>query len=89
MMDELADVRSRPITTREEFRRFLTALYRDLQSHPDAWTNTDLVDFLSRMAWYAGDSLDNSYRNTGKGAPPAQGDWEVFADLMMAARIID
>lgn len=87
--DRLARAYSGPIETRDDFRRFLTALFLDLDENPNEWVNTDLRDFLSTMAWYAGESLDNSYRNTGRGETPTGGNWRVLADLMMTARIID
>lgn len=65
------------IDSQQDFIGFLKYLQNDLRENPDDWENKDLINFLSGLEGYSSDK--------------AQGEssWEVFAELLLAARVYE
>jgi len=77
------------VKTREEFVAFVLALRKDLiqNSDKDEWENPTLERFLEALAAWTTDS-DGYYRNN-KIPVPENVSWNVFANILMAAKIYE
>ncbi|MET4076588.1 hypothetical protein [Hymenobacter sp. UYCo722] len=76
-----------PIKTRQEFLAFLEVLRKDLREGGTQWENGTLADYLEAIqAWTA--DMDGYYANTGQ-PTPENVQWQVFADILRAARVYE
>lgn len=76
-----------PITTRQEFLTFLELLREDFREHSSEWENPTLPRYLEALqAWTA--DMDGYYRNMGQPIPENVS-WQVFADILRAARVYE
>lgn len=73
-----------PIHTRLDFTAYVRALLRDFRSAPHSWENRDLDSFLEALAAWMKD-MDGYYQNQGL-ALPEQPTWNMFAEILTAAR---
>ncbi|OOQ59275.1 DUF7660 family protein [Mucilaginibacter pedocola] len=85
-MDEAAD-KLETIKTREDFVEFTQLLLKNLGEHPEDWENVTLKDYLGAIAAWTED-MDGYYRNMQL-PMPANVDWKVFANILMAASIYE
>lgn len=75
------------IETREDFVRFVEALYDDLRAHPTSWENNALEAYLDALASLT-KSLDKRFENEGL-MLPEQPSWRVVGDMLLTARIYE
>ncbi|WP_044000375.1 DUF7660 family protein [Hymenobacter swuensis] len=76
-----------PITTHQAFLDFLELLQEDFRGHGSRWENGNLSDYLEAMqAWTA--DMNGYYRNTGQPVPENV-PWQIFADILRAARFYE
>lgn len=78
-----------PITTRQDFGRFLAAMAEDLRKNPDDWATTDLAEFLAAAAWFSGQPLAAFHENVRGEPVPEHATWRIFADILAAARVVE
>lgn len=76
------------ITDRQTFANFIEQLHHDFQTNPDDWTNKDLGDFLEAMSRYTED-IDGYYKNTDQNINADNPSWQVFADILMGAKVYE
>lgn len=75
------------VSTREDFARFLTDALADLRNRPQDWENDTLESFLEAWsAWVM--AMPSLCKNLGKRVPD-QPDWNLLANMVMAARIYE
>ena len=75
------------IRDREDLVRFLAALREDLKSKPETWENTDLESFLEAMQSWV-NAMEGYYKNHGR-VMPNPPTWQMFADILMGARVYE
>lgn len=75
------------IRTREDFVAFLESLLADLKQRPDEWENNTLESYLEAAAAWTND-MDGYYRNFNKPIPENV-DWQVFANILLAAVVYE
>lgn len=73
---------------REEFSKFLLQLQTDLEENPQNWENRTLFDFLEAMSRYTLD-IQQFYKNTEQNINADEPSWQVFADIMLGAKIYE
>ena len=81
------EARVKGIRSRQDLVEFISAMRQDLETNPDNWENPTLPRFLEAMgAWV--EAMDQFYRNQGVEFSEQQ-PWEVFATILLAARIYE
>ena len=75
------------VRTREDLARFLQEALSDLQNRPEEWENDTLERFLEAWAAWVED-LPGWYANRGE-TMPDQPDWNLLANMVMAARVYE
>ncbi len=81
------EARVKEVKSRQDLVEFISALRQDLETNPDNWENPTLPRFLEAMgAWV--EAMDQFYRNQGVEFSEQQ-PWEVFATILLAARIYE
>lgn len=78
---------SKEIKTKEDFLNFLTKYIQELKSNPEEWTNKDLSSYLEALNYWI-EGMEQYYINT-KQDVPADINWKVLSDMLMAARIYE
>ena len=78
---------SKEIKTKEDFLNFLTKYIQELKSNPEEWTNKDLSSYLEALIYWI-EGMEQYYINT-KQDVPADINWKVLSDMLMAARIYE
>ncbi|NUO84174.1 hypothetical protein HUU05_29225 [candidate division KSB1 bacterium] len=75
------------IQTRKDFISFVHLLIQDLRENHTEWENRDLESFLEAItAWV--EDMEGYYQN--KGLPlPRQPDWNLFGQILLAAKIYE
>lgn len=73
---------------REEFSKFLLQLQTDLEENPQNWENRTLFDFLEAMSRYTID-IQQFYKNTEQNINADKPSWQVFADIMLGAKVYE
>lgn len=81
------ELRALSVNTREELAAFVQHMRRDFDDHPERWENIDLETFLEAMAAWIQDML-GYYKNSGQVLSELPM-WQVFADILMGARIYE
>ncbi len=76
------------ITSRPDFSKFLYQLHKDLTDNPSAWHNDKLGDFLLAMAALSED-MQGYYDNTSQSIDSEKADWQIFANILIAAIIYE
>lgn len=75
------------IQSKEDLVEFISALRADLKTNPSSWENMDLESFLEAMqSWM--EAMEWYYKNHGR-LMPNPPTWQVFADVLMGARIYE
>jgi hypothetical protein len=73
--------------TRAEFEGFLTDFVHSLDAEPDHWDNDNLALFLDAMhAWVV--DMDGYFLGRGE-ALPVEASWQLFAQILLAARVYE
>jgi len=75
------------VQTREEFVEFVKVLSKDFKSNQATWENKDAGSFLEALASWVED-MDGYYLNEGK-TVPKQLDWNVAANMLVAAKMYE
>ncbi|QQO08838.1 DUF7660 family protein [Breznakiella homolactica] len=75
------------VRSKNDFVQFIKLLKKDLKDNPDEWENADLTRYLSAMAAWVS-QIDGYYINMGE-KTPADISWNVFANILMAAKIYE
>ena len=75
------------IQSKEDFVRFVRALEKSLRDEPEDWENSDLGTFLEAMAAWVED-MEGYYENQGE-AVPRNVSWNVFGQILLAARVYE
>jgi hypothetical protein len=73
-----------PITTHQAFLHFLKLLQVDFHEQGNQWGNGTLPDYLEAIEAWTTD-MEEYYVNTGQPIPENV-PWQVFADILRAAR---
>lgn len=73
--------------SRDDFVAFVNALQRDIRDNPSAWQNADLPRYFAALAAWVSD-MNGYYRNMGKPVP-SQPDWNVAANMLLAAKMYE
>ena len=78
------------IKNKEEFLIFLDALTKDLNDQKINWPNRSLESYLGAMTSWV-DDMEGYYENMGmlKDVNLEEVDWQVFADILLAARVYE
>ncbi len=80
----MSDKQANVVSSREEFVAFVRSLQRSLRVEPGQWENVQLADYLEAMAAWAED-MDGYFANSGL-PMPQQPSWQLFAQILAAAR---
>lgn len=72
---------------RDEFVKIVGEIAATLGSDPDIWENTTVHDYLSAMAAWVED-MDGYFENLGDPVP-THPTWELFAQILQAARVYE
>jgi len=83
-MIELVDISARGVGSRDGFARLVDALAQSRVREPEIWTNQSLEAYLEALAAWARD-MDGYFMGRGE-APPAEPTWELFGQMLLAAR---
>lgn len=75
------------IKTREDFVKFVYNLFQDYHDNPQTWHNNNLELFLQGIAGWV-DDMDGYYHNIGK-EMPEKPDWQMVANMFMAAKVYE
>jgi hypothetical protein len=73
--------------SKKDFVSFVYKLSQDFDQNPDAWQNKDLGSFLEALAAWV-DDMEGYYLNQGQQVPDKP-DWQMIADMFMAAKIYE
>jgi hypothetical protein len=73
------------VKTREDLAAFVRALHKDLAA--GEWENKDLGSYLEGLAGFVGD-LEGWFKNKNQ-KPPAQPDWKLLAEILLAATMYE
>jgi hypothetical protein len=79
--------RCKSIRSRDDFVAFIDALERDLRENPSGWENVELSRYLRALAAWVRD-MRGYYLNQGQPIPE-QPDWQVAANMMLAAKMYE
>jgi hypothetical protein len=74
------------IETKEEFLRLVAKLAADRDSK--TWANSSAPDFVEALGRWLEDA-DGFYHNAGRTMDTSQPSWQLFADMLQAARIYE
>lgn len=75
------------VQTKQDFITFIEAMQADLIDNPSDWQNKNLLDFLEALGRWTED-MDGYYINHNLPIPENVS-WNVFTDILMAARIYE
>jgi molybdate-binding protein len=76
------------VNDRQTFSDFIDKLRQDLKANPSTWTNKNLDEFLEAMNRYTQD-IDGYYKNTNQNINADTPSWQVFADILMGAKVYE
>lgn len=79
--------RAASLKTRMDLAEFLRALREDLDRNSQQWENPSLARYLEAMEAWVQD-VDQYYRNRGQAFSENQS-WDVFAAMLLAARVYE
>jgi hypothetical protein len=72
------------IKTKKELVSFVCALSQDYYNNPKSWQNNDVGAFLKAIAaWF--EDMEGYYLNQGLPVPEKT-DWEMIANMLIAAK---
>lgn len=74
------------VETKEEFLHMVAKLAAD--RNPQMWTNVSAPDFVEALGRWLEDS-EGFYHNSGRVMDTSQPSWQLFADMLQAARIYE
>jgi hypothetical protein len=86
MNNDLLDC-AKSINGKDSFLKFMLLLIDDFKNNKTCWENQDLLPFLEAASAWIHD-MEAFYANQGV-AMPANIDWKVFADILLAARVYE
>ncbi len=73
--------------SKKDFVSFLKDLQKDYIENPNSWENGNIGSFLEAMAFWV-EEMDNFYENQNLSLPKNI-NWEIFADILQAAKIYE
>jgi hypothetical protein len=76
------------ISSREDFAGFVDRLRNDLSATPGEWQNRNLENYLEALSAYARD-VPGFIRNVGSAVDSEQASWQLFALLLLGARVYE
>lgn len=79
--------KSRNVKSREDFIIFMDYLMHDLKNNANTWENNNLDSYLEAIRNWVED-MDGFYENNNIPIPN-EISWEIFSDILMAARIYE
>lgn len=82
LIDSISTVKSK-----EDFIHFIEILVSDLKNNPDYWTNHSLESYLEGVASWSED-MEGYYENNNLPIP-TDINWNVFANILMAATMYE
>lgn len=85
-MSELHEVIDK-IKSKEDFLFFVNKLINDLKHNGNTWGNSSLENYLEGIESWVED-MEGYYENTGK-PMPKDINWNVFANILMAAKMYE
>lgn len=74
------------VETKEDFLRLVARLAADKDSQQ--WSNSSATEYVEALGSWLEDA-DDFYRNTGRAVDTSQPSWQLFADMLQAARIYE
>ena len=86
MMEEL-DGKAKEVKTKEDFIDFVSLLVTDYRNNPGEWENKDLESFLGALQSWVED-MEGYYINN-RIPLPSNINWNIFADILLGARIYE
>jgi hypothetical protein len=75
------------LETREDFVDLVGELVKDLEGNPQDWENKSLKNYLEAIASWTEDM--DGYYDYMKIPMPANVDWKVFANILIAAKMYE
>lgn len=75
------------INNRNDFVSFVYKLSQDYHKNPKTWENNNLESFLKALAAWVND-MEGYYLNQGLQMPDKP-DWQMMANMLMAAKIYE
>jgi hypothetical protein len=75
------------VNSRDEFVAFVRSLLDDLRAHESQWGNRELGTYLEALAAWTED-FDGYFENRGEPLPK-EPSWQLFADMLAAARVYE
>lgn len=81
-------IETKNIESRQDFKKFVEFLQKDLAENPNDWENRSLANFLEAMSRYAQD-IEHYYKNTGQNINADAPSWRVFADILCGAKVYE
>jgi hypothetical protein len=75
------------VNSKEDFVKFMSYLINDLKDNPQQWENRSLLEYLEAIQSWTED-MDGYYVNNNLPVPK-NANWNVFADILTAARIYE
>ena len=75
------------LKTRYDFIEMVGLLIKDLENNPKSWENITLKDYLGAIASWTEDM--DGYYDYMKIPMPANVDWKVFANILIAAKMYE
>jgi hypothetical protein len=75
------------IKSKEDFISFIELLVSDLKKNPDEWENKSLASYLEAAGSWTED-MDGYYQNQSLPVP-TEINWQVFANILMAAKMYE
>jgi hypothetical protein len=75
------------VNSKEDFVKFMSSLINDLKDNPQKWENRSLLEYLEAIQSWTED-MDGYYVNNNLPVPENVS-WNVFANILTAARIYE
>jgi hypothetical protein len=75
------------VKTKKEFVLFVYALSQNYKKCPESWHNDNIATFLEALAAWV-DEMEGYYLNQGLSVPESP-DWEMIANMFLAAKIYE
>jgi hypothetical protein len=75
------------VETKDDFIEFVLLLANDLKMNPVEWENKSLPTYLEAIASWTED-MDGYYNNM-RLPIPANADWKLFANILVAAKMYE
>lgn len=81
-------VQNKKVNSRADFIELVNLLCLDFKDNPEKWENKDLGSFLEALGAYAND-IQGHYNNMGENTDANVPTWQIFAHILLGARIYE